>query len=79
MLCAEGTIFCHIPAGLTHEPDRRAINRLTPAGFQEAIIYHFGILETRGRRCQFTMGRVYVDAQLSCGVYESSRQSILFR
>ena len=56
MLCAEGTIFCHIPAGLTHEPDRRAINRLTPAGFQEAIIYHFDILETRGRMCQFTLG-----------------------
>ena len=65
MLCAEGTIFCHIPAGLTHEPDRRAINRLTPAGFQKAIIYHFGILETRGE-CVNSHWAVAVDVH--CGV-----------
>ncbi len=64
MFRAEGTILCHIPPCLAHEPDRRTIHRLTPAGFQEALVFHVGILETRGRGCQFTMGRVYTDVQL---------------
>src|SRR5262245_51455375 len=53
--CAESTILCHIPACLAHEPDRRTIDRLTPTGFEEAIICHVRILETRGRECQFAM------------------------
>ncbi len=57
MLRAERTIFCHIPTRLAHEPDRRTIDRLTPAGFEETLVHHFGILETRGRGCQFAMGQ----------------------
>ena len=47
MSCTKRSIFVHITARLAHEPHRRTIDRLTPAGFEEAIIHHFGILETR--------------------------------
>ena len=56
MFGPERPILGHIAACLPHEPYRRTIDRLTPAGSEESVIDHFGILETRGRRCQFTMG-----------------------
>ena len=40
MFRAEGTVFCHVPACLTHKPNRRAIDRLTPTSFEKAIVDH---------------------------------------
>ena len=44
MLRAKRTILGHIPARLAHEPNRRTIDRLPPAGFEKAIIHTCGIL-----------------------------------
>ena len=35
----ERAIFGHVPAGLSHEPDGRGIDRLTPARTQESIVH----------------------------------------
>ena len=76
VLRAERTIFCHITARLAHEPDRRTINRFTPAGFEEAIVYHFGILETRGEGVNSQWGEAPHDAQLGKRVCANSRQPL---
>ena len=47
MFRAERTIFSHITARLAHEPDRRTIDRLTPAGFEETFVHHFCFLHSR--------------------------------
>jgi len=61
MLRAEGTIFCHITARLAHEPDRRTIDRLTPAGFEEAFVDHVRHSRDEGARVSIRNERVYVD------------------
>ena len=46
---ADLAVLRHIAAGLPHEPHRRAIHRLAPAGFQKAVVHLRGIvLQTAG-------------------------------
>lgn len=52
MLGPQCAVFRHVSASLAHEPDRRTIDRLTPAGFKESIIHESRILETQGQECQ---------------------------
>ena len=33
---AQRAVFAHVAAGLAHEPDRRRVDRLAPAGFEES-------------------------------------------
>ena len=35
MALAQGAVLAHVAAGLAHEPDRRRVDRLQPAGFEE--------------------------------------------
>src|SRR6476469_2969112 len=53
---AYSLILLHVQAGLAHEPDGRTINRLAPTRFQKSIVHEEGILEGRGRTCQFSEG-----------------------
>jgi hypothetical protein len=52
MLGTQCAVFSHIPTSLAHEPDRRTIDRLAPAGFEKAIVHESRILETQGQGCQ---------------------------
>ena len=79
MFGTESAILGHVAACLAHEPDRRTIDGLTPAGFEESVIEHFGILETRGRGCQFALGRslfeqpfVHAEHCVGCGLCEAA-------
>ena len=66
MFGTERPILGHVATRLAHEPDRRTIDRFTTAGFEEALIDQFGILETRGRSCQFARGQ----APRGCAITE---------
>ena len=39
MAAADLAVFGHVAPGLPHEPHRRAIDRLAPAGFQETVVH----------------------------------------
>src|SRR5436190_148742 len=56
--------FGHITARLAHEPDRRTIDRLTPAGFEETFVHHFCILETRGEGVNSQRGGPRIDTHM---------------
>lgn len=66
MFGAERPILGHVATSLTHKPDRCTIDWLTPTGFEETIVNHPRILETRGRGCQFVMDEESVQIILSC-------------
>ena len=42
VVLAERSIFGHVPAGLPHEPDGRAIDGLAPAGAEKSALAHPG-------------------------------------
>ena len=62
---AKRAVLGHVAAGLAHEPDRRGVHRLAPAGLQESGVGHVVSLSGQGCSPTFRSSRASVTSSSS--------------